>query len=74
MGKKAQAIIEFTAGVVILSLIIYGMVEIFRWGMFDMAERRYDHDVMLTDNSLTTEAQLNPDFHQVRPLDADFKK
>ncbi len=74
MGQKAQTIVEFTCGVVVLCLIIYGMVGVFRWGMVDLAERRYDHDVVLMNAGLSTEAQLNPGFHQPQPLDAIFQK
>ncbi len=74
MKDKAQTIIEFTAGVAVLCLIIYGMVGVLRWGMVDLAERRYDHDAVLMNTSLNTEAQLNPNFHQAQPLDAIFQK
>ncbi len=74
MKNKAQTIIEFTAGVVVLCLIIYGMVGVLRWGMVDLAERRYDHDVVLMNAGLTTEQQLNPNFHQAQPMDAIFQK
>ena len=59
---------------VVLCLIMYGMIEIFRWGMMDMAERRFDHDHSFSDNSLSTEQQLNPNFHDVRPMDALWYK
>ena len=72
--KKAQSIIEFTAGMVILCLIIYGMVEIFRWGMMDMAERRFDHDHSLLSQAGNTQQQLDPNFHQTRPMDALWYK
>jgi hypothetical protein len=73
--KKAQTILEFTAGMIVLCLIIYGLVAIFRWGMMDMAERRYDHDRILSNSSLSVEEQLKLDFHHVRPMDATvFRK
>ena len=65
---RAQTILEFTASMVIACVILYGMVEVFRWGMMDLAERRYDHDAVLKDSS-TVEAQLNPYFHQARSMD-----
>ena len=67
--NKAQSILEFTAGMIALSLIVYGMIEVFRWGMMDMAERRYDHDAILSNKNLTTEQQVNPNFHEVRTMD-----
>ena len=69
MRKKAQTVLEFSAAMVVLCLMIYGMVETFRWGMMDMAERRFDHEQSFLNNALNTEQQLNPDFHQVRPMD-----
>jgi hypothetical protein len=72
--NKAQSILEFSAGMVVLCLIIYGMVETFRWGMMDMAERRFDNEKTLSDGSLNAEQQLNPDFHQMRPMDTLWYK
>lgn len=72
--QQGQSILEFTAGMVVLCLIIYGMVELFRWGMMDLAERRYDHDATLLNNTISTAQQLNPGFHQTRPLDATLFK
>jgi hypothetical protein len=78
MGKlkkaRAQSLIEFSAGMVVLCLIIYGMVELFRWGMMDMAERRFDHEQSFSDNSLNADQQLNPNFHEVRPMDTLWYK
>jgi hypothetical protein len=70
--KKAQTIVEFTAGMVVLCLIMYGMVEVFRWGMMDMAERRFDNEQTFLHGS--TEYQLRPNFHQTRPLDTLWYK
>lgn len=67
--KDGQAILEYTAGMVVVCLLINGMIAVFRWGMMDMAERRFDHDAVLRNALLNTEEQLNPDFHQVRPIE-----
>jgi hypothetical protein len=67
--KRAQTILEFSAAMVIVSVILFGMVEVFRWGMMDLAERRYDHDATLKNADNTAEVQLNPNFHQARPMD-----
>ncbi len=74
MIRKAQTILEFSAGMVVLCLIMYGMVETFRWGMMDMAERRFDHEASFLNASLNTEQQLNPNFHQTRPMDTLWYK
>ena len=66
--KDGQAILEYTAGMIVVCLLVHGMIGVFRWGMMDMAERRFDHDAVLRNALLSTEQQLNPDFHQVRPM------
>ena len=68
--RRAQSVVEFAFGMVIFGLMTYGMVQCFRWVILDLAERRFDHDRILTNASLTTEAQLNPNFHRVRRIDA----
>ena len=67
--KNGQVVLEYAAGMTILCVIIAGMIAIFRWGLMDMAERRYDHDAVLKNSALLTEEQLNPNFHQTRRLD-----
>jgi len=68
--RRGQSTIEFAFGMIILGLMVFGLVQCFRWVMLDLAERRVDHDRILTDNNLSTEAQLNPNFHQIRKIDA----
>jgi hypothetical protein len=68
--RRGQSVIEFTFGLIILGLMVYGLVQCFRWVMLDLAERRVDHDRVLTNNTISTEAQLNPNFHGVRKIDA----
>jgi len=75
---RGQSTIEFTFGMVILGLIIYGLVQCFRWVMLDLTERRVDHERVLTLQGVnpatgaqyTTEDQLNPNFHSIRKIDA----
>ena len=77
MRKTAQTLLEFMVSMMILCLIIYGMFAVLRWGMMDMAERRFDHDRSFRNGALgssSVAAQLNPDFHQVRPMDATIFK
>ena len=68
--QRAQAILEFTAGMIVLCLIIFGMIAVFRWGLMDLAERRYDHETLMSNSSLNMNQQLEPDFHTMRPMDA----
>ncbi|MFH0753758.1 MAG: hypothetical protein V2A70_04265 [Candidatus Omnitrophota bacterium] len=72
--QKAQTILEFTATFVIACVIFFCVVELFRWGMMDMAERRYDHDALLKNGDIATEDQLNPNFHQVQAMDFSLAK
>ena len=69
-NRRGQSVIEFTFGMIILGMMVFGMVQCFRWVMLDLAERRVDHDLILTNNMISTEAQLNPNFHGVRKIDA----
>ena len=64
--KKGQAILEFTFAMIILMLLIYGLIMVFRWVGLDLAERRIQHEMVLTDNSLSPQDQVNPDFY--RPI------
>ena len=72
-----QSIIEFSVGMVVVGLIMYGMVAAFRWGMMDMAERRYDQDQalmnMITPTTPLTPSLMNqilsPRVHEQRPMD-----
>jgi hypothetical protein len=67
---RAQSTVEFTFGIIIFGLMVFGLVQSFRWVMLDLAERRVDHERILTNRDITTEAQLNPNFHRVRKIDA----
>jgi hypothetical protein len=69
----AQSIIEFTVGMVVVSLFIFSMVQVFRWGMMDMAERRWENDHVLL-NSTNVYKQLKPNFHRTRPMDALWRQ
>ena len=70
--------IEFCFGCMVLMLLLFGMVQVVRWVMMDLAERRSDHDRVLVSGWNTAGdavKQLTPDFHQIRPMDAvDYKK
>ncbi|MBF0386474.1 MAG: pilus assembly protein [Candidatus Omnitrophica bacterium] len=73
-GAKGQSIIEFCFACAVFMLLLFGMVQTVRWIMMDLAERRYDHEAVLTAAG-PLDGQLNPNFHRPRPLDAAlFKK
>ncbi len=71
---KAQSVIEFCFASVVLMMLLLGMVQTVRWVMLDLAERRYDHEAVLTSGSndpgVDASSQLNPYFHRPRPIDA----
>jgi len=45
--RMAQVIIEFVFCMIIVFLMIYAAIKIFRWTGLDLAERRKDHDALL---------------------------
>ena len=46
-GSDAQVILEFTFCMIIIFLLIYGTVMVFRWTGVDLVERRKAHDSLL---------------------------
>lgn len=77
-GHRGQTMIEFAAAMVMTCLLVYAMIQIFRWGMMDLAERRYDHEWLLSNATGAVDGfnhgkvldQINPYFHGPRPMDA----
>ena len=72
--KTAQAIIEFTFSMVIVLLLIYASVQIFRWSGVSLAERRIAHENLLI-------TPIDPNFNQetigtgpLRQIDPYFYK
>lgn len=43
-NKFGQVMLEFTFAMIIIMLMMYSMMMIFRWSGLDMAERRMSHD------------------------------
>jgi hypothetical protein len=69
-----QSIIEFTFAMIAIAFLVYGLIAIFRWVGLDLAERRFEHENLLTNTELTTEQQLSPEFYRVRHLDAVYTR
>ncbi len=67
--KKAQSIIEFSFAMMVMMVMLYALIQSSRWVMMDLAERRYDHDGTLLRKG-DASAQLTPNFHKARTLDA----
>jgi len=53
-NDTAQSTIEFTFAVIVIMFIVYGMVHVFRWAGFDLAQRRYTQDHLMTNLAVTT--------------------
>ncbi len=48
LNKKAQVMIEFTFCMIILFLMMYGIIMIFRWVGLDLGQRQQAHEAVLT--------------------------
>jgi len=71
---KAQSTIEFTFAMIVIMLIIFGMMQIFRWSGMDLAQRRYLQDSTLTtlDSSGDPASELNTDIDSSVPMAATY--
>ena len=58
LNKKGQATIEFTFAVIMILLLAYGLIMVFRWTGLTFAERRYEQEKSLT-RGATPEEQVN---------------
>ena len=75
--KYGQAMLEFTFAMIMIMLMMYSMMMIFRWVGLSLAERRIDHDTHLT-KGVNLGASLDPDLvytdGPVIQLDSYFHK
>lgn len=71
--KHGQATIEFTFAMTLTLIMALALYMVFRWVGLDLANRRYTHENLLTNDSLRPEQQLNPDFYRPRKIDAAFR-
>ena len=60
-SNRAQVILEFTFCIIVVMLMLYGLIMVFRWTGVDSAERRLAHDRRLTSED------INPDYPQDNP-------
>jgi hypothetical protein len=72
-SRRGQSTIEFTFAMMVTLILFYALFMVFRWAGLDLAERRYAHESLLSNESLRPEQQLNPDFYKPRKLDAAFR-
>lgn len=72
--EQGQATIEFTFAIMLTLIMTLALFMVFRWVGLDLANRRYSHEKLLTNDSLRPEQQLNPDFYRPRKIDAAFRQ
>ena len=72
--SKAQVLIEFTFAMVIIFLMIYGSIMIFRWSGMDLAEKRIQHEEVLTGTVGFQEFDHPKDALPMRQIDPQFYK
>ena len=71
---KAQSTIEFTFAMIVIMLLIFGMMQTFRWAGLDLANRRVmqDNSILSLDSSGDPASQLNSDIDSVLPMAAVY--
>ena len=72
LKTRAQSTIEFTFTMIIVLLLVYGLVRVFRWTALDLADRRIAHETVLEDNRLSTRLQVDPNFSRPRKIHGIF--
>ncbi len=78
MMKKAQVMIEFAFCMIILFLMMYGLVMVFRWAGLDLVRREAAHEKLLTNRidenygpaSAGPLTQIDPYFYQPAKMNA----
>ena len=73
INKRAQSTIEFTFALIIIFFITYGLIRVFRWAGFDLAERRWAHEELLTRGGVSTDTQLTPDFYRPKRINSVYR-
>ena len=78
--KSAQAVIEFTFGMILVLLMAYALMQIFRWSGVSLAERRIAHENALIapivedfpDGTIGVgpESQIDPYFYKPKKVKA----
>ncbi len=72
LHRKGQSTIEFTFAMVVCALLIYGLLQIFRWVGMDYAERAWTiaNKALVDKSPNPTEQQLNKDVYRSKRLNA----
>ncbi len=78
---KAQTTLEFTFAFVIVLLLVYGCIQVFRWAGVSLVERQKAHESTLIDNTVLENwqtfsqsplKQLGADFYEPSRMNAVF--
>jgi len=76
VAGNAQATIEFIFCMIIVFVMMYTTVRVFRWTGIDLVERRIRHDQVLKNRKILgrkeTYHQITPNFYKPLPMNATF--
>ena len=73
---KGQLLMEFTFTMIVILLMFWGVMMIFRWTGMDLAERRIAHEMTLTGNingRFGPQQQLDPYFYEPISMNAIWR-
>ena len=70
MMKKGQVMVEFTFCMIILFLMMYGLVMVFRWAGLDLSQREAAHEALLA--GPISEDYVAPSMGPLRQIDPYF--
>ena len=69
---KGQVILEFSFSMMVVLLLMFGTIMVFRWAGLDLVARQKSHDATLFNEDLTPEEQIDPFFHAPLPMNATW--
>ncbi len=68
-NKKGQVILEFTFSLIVIMLLLYGTMMVFRWSGVDLADRIITHNNVLINGGGSLD-QINPYFYKGTPMNS----
>lgn len=71
--ENGQSTIEFVFSMMVTMVLVVALFLVFHWAGMDIANRRFTHDQVLTNDSLRPEQQLSPNFYKPRKIDAAYR-
>lgn len=72
-NRRGQSTIEFVFSMMVTMVLIVALFLVFHWAGMDIANRRFTHDQVLTNDALRPEQQLAPNFYKPRKIDAAYR-